>query len=93
MFKWLLNSDSTVAHMAGKKSVVDGKKIIEAAPPDGGFIKPKWDGDKWVDSATAADKSALLPVDNGVSNGPTAEQIAINQLGMMVASLAAKVAK
>lgn len=92
MFKWLLNSDGTIAHMAGKKSVVNGKRIIEAEPPDGSFIKPQWDGDKWVDSATAADKAALLPVDNGV-NGPTAEQIAINQLGMMVASLAAKVVK
>lgn len=91
MFKWRLNEDGTIAHMAGKNAKVDGKTVIEAAPPAGDCIKPKWNGTEWISSATADDLAALAILQNQ-SDKPSNEQLAINQLGMMVARLSAKVA-
>lgn len=91
MFKWQLNEDGTVAHMAGKNAKVDGKTVIEAEPPAGDCYNPKWDGEKWVSGATAEDLAALATLQNQ-ANQPDAEQLAINQLGMVVAKLSAKVA-
>jgi hypothetical protein len=58
--------------------------------PTGNFTKPQWDGKGWVEGATA-DELAAIANAQAQSNQPTAEQQAINQLGVMVASLAAKV--
>lgn len=91
MFKWKLNEDGTIAHMAGKNAKVDGKTVIEAAPPAGDCIKPKWNGTEWISSATADELAAITNMQNQ-SSQPSSEQLAINQLGMMVASLSAKVA-
>lgn len=92
MFKWRLNEDGTVAHMAGKNAKVDNKTVIEAEPPAGDCFRPKWDGEKWVSGATA-DELATIASLQKQSNQPSSEQLAINNLGMMVAGLAAKVAK
>lgn len=92
MFKWRLNADGTVAHMAGKNAKVDGKTVVEAEPPAGDCIKPKWNGTGWVSGATADELVAITKIQSQ-SSQPSSEQMAINQLGMMVASLAAKVAK
>lgn len=91
MFKWRLNTDGTVAHMAGKNAKVDGKTVIEAEPPAGNCIKPEWNGTEWISGATADDLAALAILQNQ-SDKPSNEQLAINQLGMIVASLSAKVA-
>ncbi|QFR64985.1 hypothetical protein LH991_14035 [Schleiferilactobacillus harbinensis] len=91
MFKWKLNEDGTIAHMAGKNAKVDGKTVIEAEPPAGDCIKPKWNGTEWVSNATADDLAALKILQSQ-SSQPSSEQLAINQLGMMVAKLSAKVA-
>lgn len=91
MFKWRLNTDGTIAHMAGKNAKVDGKTVIEAEPPAGDCIKPKWNGTEWVSNATAEDLAALARLQSKADN-PSNEQLAINQLGMMVAKLSAKVA-
>jgi hypothetical protein len=91
MFKWRLNADGTVAHMAGKNAKVDGKTVIEAKPPAGDCVKPKWNGTEWISGATADELAALAILQNQ-SDKPSNEQLAINQLGMMVASLSAKVA-
>lgn len=64
MFKWRLNTDGTVAHMAGKNAKVDGKIVIEAEPPAGNCIKPKWNGTEWISSATADDLAALAILQN-----------------------------
>lgn len=92
MFKWRLNEDGTVAHMAGKNAKVDNKTVIEAEPPAGNCIQPKWNGTEWISNATAEDLAALANLQKQ-SNQPNSEQLAINKLGMMVAGLAAKVAK
>lgn len=92
MFKWRLNEDGTIAHMAGKNAKVDGKTVVEAAPPAGDCIRPKWNGTGWVSGATAEELADLANLQRQ-SSQPNAEQMAINQLGMMVASLSAKVAK
>ena len=91
MFKWQLNTDGTIEHMAGKNAKVDGKTVIEAEPPAGDCIKPKWNGTEWVSNATAEDLAALARLQSEADN-PSNEQLAINQLGMMVAKLSAKVA-
>ena len=91
MFKWQLNDDGTIAHMAGKNAKADGKTVIEAKPPAGDCIKPKWNGTEWVSNATAEDLAALARLQSEADN-PSNEQLAINQLGMMVAKLSAKVA-
>ena len=92
MFKWQLNTDGTIAHMAGKNAKVDGKTVIEAKPPAGDCVKPKWNGTEWISGATAEELADLENLQRQ-SSQPNAEQMAINQLGMMVASLSAKVAK
>ena len=92
MFKWRLNADGTVAHMAGKNAKVDGKTVIEAKPPAGDCVKPKWNGTEWISGATADELAAIRKMQSQ-SSQPSSEQLAINQLGMMVASLSAKVAK
>lgn len=91
MFKWRLNTDGTIAHMAGKNAKVDGKTVIEAEPPAGNCIKPKWNGTEWVSGATADELAALARLQSQ-SMQASSEQLAINQLGMMVAKLSAKVA-
>lgn len=91
MFKWQLNADGTVEHMAGKNAKVDGKTVIEAEPPAGDCIKPKWNGTEWISGATAEELAAITKMQSQ-SSQPSSEQLAINQLGMMVASLSAKVA-
>jgi hypothetical protein len=91
MFKWRLNADGTIAHMAGKNAKVDGKTVIEAEPPAGNCIKPKWNGTGWISGATADELAALATLQNQ-SMQASSEQLAINQLGMMVAKLSAKVA-
>ncbi|MCI1850040.1 hypothetical protein [Schleiferilactobacillus harbinensis] len=90
MFKWRLNADGTIAHMAGKNAKVDGKTVIEAEPPAGNCIKPKWNGTGWISGATAEELAAITKIQSQ-SSQPSSEQLAINQLGMMVAKLSAKV--
>lgn len=90
MFKWRLNANGTVAHMAGKNAKVDGKTVIEAKPPAGDCIKPKWNGTEWISGATADELEALTRLQSQ-SMQASSEQLAINQLGMMVAKLSAKV--
>ncbi|GEK07623.1 hypothetical protein [Schleiferilactobacillus harbinensis] len=92
MFKWRLNTDGTIAHMAGRNDKVDGKTVVEAKPPAGNCIKPKWNGTGWVSGATTEELAALANLQRQ-SSQPSSEQLAINQLGMMVAKLSAKVAK
>ncbi|WP_063515641.1 hypothetical protein [Schleiferilactobacillus harbinensis] len=91
MFKWQLNADGTIEHMAGKNAKVDGKTVIEAEPPAGDCINPKWNGTEWVSNATSDELAALATLQNQ-SMQASSEQLAINQLGMMVAKLSAKVA-
>ena len=91
MFKWQLNTDGTIAHMAGKNAKVDGKTVIEAKPPAGDCVKPKWNGTEWISGATADELAALARLQSQ-SMQASSEQLAINQLGMMVANLSAKVA-
>lgn len=90
MFKWKLKEDGTIEHMAGKNAKVDGRTVIEAKPPAGNCIKPKWNGTEWICGATADELAALAKLQS-LADNPSNEQLAINQLGMMVAKLSAKV--
>lgn len=91
MFKWQINTDGTIEHMAGKNAKVDGRTVIEAEPPAGDCVKPKWNGTEWISGATAEELADLANLQSQ-SSQPSSEQLAINQLGMMVAKLSAKVA-
>jgi hypothetical protein len=53
--------------------------------PPSNLVKPKWDGKNWIEGATAAELAALA-VQQAQASQPSAEQLAINQLGVLVAS-------
>lgn len=59
--------------------------------PPSNLVKPKWDGTSWIEGSTTAELAALA-AQQAQASQPSDEQQAINQLGVMVASLAAKVA-
>ena len=55
---------------------------------DSSFMKPKWDGSKWVEGISDEELAEL----EEVKPEPSQEQLMINALGMQVATLQAKLA-
>ncbi|MCI1912926.1 MAG: hypothetical protein LKJ06_07825 [Schleiferilactobacillus harbinensis] len=53
--------------------------------PPSNLVKPKWDGKNWIEGATAAELAALA-AQQAQASQPSAEQLAINQLGVLVAN-------
>ena len=56
---------------------------------DSSFMKPKWDGSKWVEGISDEE---LAELEQGNQAEPSQEQLMINALGMQVAMLQSKLA-
>jgi hypothetical protein len=95
MLRFTVDKDGFIVDFApfssdGKCRLTANASTVDCDSPDGQFEKPKWDGKNWIEGATA-DELAKIANAQAQSGQPTIEQQAINQLGVMVASLAAKV--
>ena len=56
---------------------------------DSSFMKPKWDGSKWVEGISDEE---LAELEQGNQAEPSQEQLMINALGMQLAMVQAKLA-